>query len=116
MLIMSSDTRSGLWVAEPLYIVMSRCPNPELRRQAAGLLSGQSQSQQNQAQKIPGSERLKSMKKSPVTENLDTESWDISQWIEFATSSRLDVGGAVYFGKLSSDYNNNPAFFEPPNG
>lgn len=31
----------GLWVAEPLFMVMSRCTNPDYRRQAAGLLAGQ---------------------------------------------------------------------------
>lgn len=30
----------GLWIAEPLFVCLSRCTEPELRRQAAGLLNG----------------------------------------------------------------------------
>jgi len=30
----------GLWVAEPLFLVMSKCTNAKLRQQASGLLSG----------------------------------------------------------------------------
>lgn len=31
---------SGLWIADPLYVCLSRCTEPEFRRQAAGLLGG----------------------------------------------------------------------------
>lgn len=30
----------GLWISEPLYVCVSRCTNPEYKRQAAGLLNG----------------------------------------------------------------------------
>ena len=97
----------GLWVAEPLFIVMSRCRNRELQRQAAGLLNGQPRA--NHAEQIlirssPGftPDRIPARK--------DTDDWDTEKWIEFCQRTRLDAAMATYFSRLPSDYIDKPVY------
>lgn len=98
----------GLWVAEPLFIVMSRCQNPELRRQAAGLLSGLPRP--NHAQQILIRKPLGIKLESPTAQK-DTDEWDIEQWIEFSMKTRLDAAMATYFARLPSEYIDKPVYY-----
>ena len=86
---------------------MSRCQDRELRRQAAGLLTGLSRS--SSSRRVPvrkpfgTSTDLSSGQK-------DTDQWDVEQWIDFAMKTRLDAGMATYFGQLPSEYIEKPVY------
>ena len=102
----------ALWVAEPLFIVMSRCCNPEVRRQAAGLLTGQPRA--NHAQKLMVRQKGKSYgvlaNALPIQRPRDTDGWNLERWIDFAMSTRLDAGMATYFARLPSEYIDKPVY------
>ena len=104
----------GLWVAEPLFITMSRCLNPELRRQAAGLLAGQlrnpSSSKSSAGRKSTGANGGAFVNPPLVRRGPDTDSWSNDQWIDFGMSVRLDTGMATYFAKLPSEYIEKPTY------
>ena len=92
----------GLWVSEPLFIVMSRCPDPELRRQAAGLLNGQPRA----SQRASSPHRKSHSCLGPT----GTEAWNTNEWIQFTEGVRLDAGMATYFGRLPSQYIDKPQY------
>ena len=95
----------GLFITEPLYICMARCPSRNLRRQAAELLYRIPRP--NRGEKI--SMRGGVMVKTPPSNELrDTDRWSIDQWMDFAWKTRVDTGMATYFARLPSNYLDNP--------
>lgn len=98
----------GLWVCEPLFIVMARCPDSDLRRQAASLLNGltrlkKTRHRARRAQTlIPNDSRLE----APT----DTDTWTVDDWLDFTSNVRLDTAMATYFGRLPSEYIEKPVF------
>jgi len=114
----------GLWVAEPLFITMARCGNPELRRQAAGLLSGQPGSLKHRDESASqgganGNRHVSAavMKGFGASNNApgDVSKWSTEQWINFTRSTRLDVAMAIYFGRFDPESIDQP-FFGPRGG
>ena len=98
----------GLWVAEPLFITMSRCTNPELRRQAAGLLSGMRSSDCKTGRcRRPIVDGMSS-KPSNSCEPKYQDDRTMEEWIEFGLSTRLDAGMAIYFGGLPMEDEEKP--------
>lgn len=98
----------GLWVAEPLFIVMARCRSPELQRQAAGLLSGQPRADYAEQVLSRHSQRIDVW---DLAGRKDTDEWDIEQWIEFCMRTRLDAAMATYFARLPSGYIDKPVYY-----
>ena len=98
----------GLWVCEPLFIVMARCPDPGLRREAASLPNGltrlkKTRHRGRRAQTlIPNDSRLET--------TTDTDTWTVDEWLDFTGSVRLDIAMATYFGRLPSQYIDKPEF------
>lgn len=74
----------GLWVDQPLFITMSRCTNPEIRRKAAGLLLGER-------------ERKSAKRRGGVEEVCE---WTMEQWIDYVVRTRIDVAMAAFFGRF----------------
>ena len=99
----------GLWVVEPLFLVMSRCHDPELRRQAAGLLHGQRPTNSQRRGSHAQEHDAKSNQRWSE-DQWDTDTWDVGRWIEFVGGVRLDVGMATYFGQLPSGYIDRPQY------
>ena len=97
----------GLWVTEPLFIVMSRCRDPVLQRQAAGLLSGQPRA--DYAEQIL-SRHSNGTSPGNCLARKDTDDWNVEQWIEFCTRTRLDAAMATYFAGLPSGYIDKPVY------
>jgi hypothetical protein len=101
----------GLWVCEPLFIVMARCPDTYLRRQAASLLNGLTRLKKTRCRArraqplIPHDSRLE----APT----DTDTWTVDEWLEFTSNVRLDTAMATYFGRLPSEYIEKPVFPAP---
>ena len=99
----------GLWIVEPLYVVMSRCHDPELRRQAAGLLTGQRPT--NITRPVArGTRRGMTPPRVIPNDPADTDAWDIDRWIDWSRAVRLDTGMATYFGRLPSKYIDQPQY------
>lgn len=98
----------GLWVTEPLFIVMSRCRSPTLQRQAAGLLRGTPRADYAEQILLKHSYGI-----SPQSRAVrkDTDDWGIEQWIDFCTRTRLDAAMATYFAGLSSEYIDKPVYY-----
>lgn len=86
----------GLWVEQPLFITMSRCLNPEIRRKAAGLLFGE----RERKRKAGG-------RKGGVEEKND---WTMEQWIEYAVRTRIDSAMAAFFGGFPTESVEIPGF------
>ena len=93
----------GLWVSEPLFLVMARCHDPLLRRQAAGLLTGQPRRDGRLHVELDSSQ---------IQKPRDTDSWDIEQWIDFTTHTRVDTGMVTYFANLPSKYVETPFLYQ----
>ena len=97
----------GLWVMEPLFITLARCPDPVLRRQAAALAIRRSQMERS---KHSTDAKLNSFNSFVTPERRDTDAWGPDEWVEFASSVRLDVAMSTFFRQLPSDHIPRPQY------
>ena len=101
----------GLWISEPCFIVMARCNDPELRKQAAGLLHGQTYLKRQR--EVGRQARTQMLSHERLGEPTDTDRWTTDDWLKFAGNVRLDTAMAMYFGRLPSEYIEKPVFPSP---
>lgn len=96
----------GLWVNEPLFVCMSRCTNPEYRRQAAGLLNGIPRSaRKGQVQEPPKKITAKSKSSNSSSGRASASSHDDEKPLCGPNAVGLDMGRlAPYFDRLSPPY------------
>jgi hypothetical protein len=101
----------GLWIYEPCFIVMARCNDPELRKQAAGLLHRQTYLKRTR--EVGRQARTLMLNDERLDEPTDADRWTTDDWLKFAGNVRLDTAMATYFGRLPSEYIEKPVYPSP---